>query len=81
MLSNGTGAREIVARHRLVDDRHARAALVLEVEIAAGEERSSDGLKVLGRNPIYGNIAAILRPFLMAFHSCETRQLPHPRSD
>jgi hypothetical protein len=38
-----------VADQRLIDDGHARAALVLEAEIAPHEQRDSESLEVLRR--------------------------------
>ena len=52
LLSDGTAAAEVVPRHRLIDDRHARPALVLELEIAAGNQRRAERLEVLRADPV-----------------------------
>src|SRR5208282_1347687 len=52
MLSNGVAVGEVIPRHRLVDDGHARAALVLVIEVPPGEEWRAEGLEVLRGDPI-----------------------------
>jgi hypothetical protein len=70
-LADGAAAGEEISGEGLVDDGYA-AALVLEVEVAAGEERSSESREVFRSHPGQRQVAAILGPFREAFDAGET---------
>jgi hypothetical protein len=59
---------KVVARHRLVDDGHQRAAGIRRLEVAAGDQRRGKRLEVPRCHAIDGDAAAIVRMLHEAFH-------------
>ena len=66
--SDGVAIAEKVTDQRLIDDGHARAALVLKAEIAPHQQRNSEGRKVLRRDPVLREEAAFAGLGLIALH-------------
>ena len=62
-LSDGAATAEVVSRHRLAHDRHQRASLVFEREIAPCQQWRAERFEVLRRGPVQRHAPAVLRLF------------------
>ncbi len=63
---------EVIPRHRLVHDGHARAACVVEREVAAADQGGAHRFEVPRSDPVQREIAAFFRPLREPFHARET---------
>ena len=60
-----------MSRRRSIHDRDARTTLVLELEIASGDQRRAERREIFRRDPVQHHPAAFFRLFLIAFHVYE----------
>src|SRR5262249_61588869 len=61
LMSQWSVRREVVTRHRLVHNRHARASLILRREVAPGDERRAERFEIPWRHDVQRHAAPLVR--------------------